>query len=99
MDNLVVDKIIEGGVGLIHLELAKDFCNSKHAYLASVRVTGVKVTVIHTLEYLSMEYGGRIDLAKSYYDGLSKSLKKNLHVTNLISGMQQCNDFFFLGTK
>ncbi|GMH02296.1 hypothetical protein Nepgr_004135 [Nepenthes gracilis] len=99
MDDLAVDKIIEGGIGLVHPEQAEDFYDSMHAYLASVGVTGVKVDVIHSLEYLSEEYGGRVDLAKSYYDGLSKSLKKNLHGTNLISSMQQCNDFFLLGTK
>ncbi|GAB2230492.1 hypothetical protein Drorol1_Dr00014760 [Drosera rotundifolia] len=99
MDDLAVVKIVEGGIGLVHPDQAGEFYDSMHSYLASAGITGVKVDVIHTLEYISEEYGGRVDLAKNYYDGLSKSLVKNLHGTNLISSMQQCNDFFFLGTK
>jgi len=52
-----------------------------------------------TLEYVAEEYGGRVDLAKVYYKGLTDSIVKNFKGTNLISSMQQCNDFFFLGTK
>jgi len=52
-----------------------------------------------TLEYVSEEYGGRVKLAKAYYDGLSKSLVKNFKGTGMICSMQQCNDFFFLGTS
>lgn len=51
------------------------------------------------LEYVSEEYGGRVELAKAYYKGLSKSLSKNFKGTGLISSMQQCNDFFLLGTE
>lgn len=54
---------------------------------------------MQTLEYVSEDYGGRVDLAKAYYKGLSKSLNKNFNGTGLISSMQQCNDFFFLGTE
>lgn len=54
---------------------------------------------MQTLEYVSEEYGGRVNLAKAYYNGLSKSLSKNFKGTGIISSMQQCNDFFFLGTK
>ena len=54
---------------------------------------------VQTLEYVSEDYGGRVALAKAYYKGLSKSLKKNFNGTGLISSMQQCNDFFFLGTE
>lgn len=52
-----------------------------------------------TLEYVSEEYGGRVDLAKAYYKGLTNSLLKNFKGTGLFSSMQQCNDFFYLGTK
>ena len=45
------------------------------------------------------EYGGRVELAKAYYKGLSESLVKNFNGSGLISSMQQCNDFFFLGTQ
>ncbi|KAJ8748679.1 hypothetical protein K2173_008124 [Erythroxylum novogranatense] len=99
MNDLAVVKIVEGGIGLVHPEQAGDFYDSMHSYLASVGITGVKLDVIHTLEYVSEEYGGRVELAKTYYKGLSDSLSKNFKGTGLISSMQQCNDFFFLGTK
>lgn len=54
---------------------------------------------LKTLEYVSEEYGGRVQLANAYYEGLTKSLNKNFKGTGLISSMQQCNDFFFLGTR
>jgi stachyose synthetase len=51
------------------------------------------------LEYVSEDHGGRVQLAKAYYDGLTKSLKKNFGGSGLIASMEQCNDFFFLATK
>lgn len=54
---------------------------------------------MQSLEYVSEEYGGRVELAKAYYKGMTQSLEKNFNGTGLISSMQQCNDFFFLGTK
>ncbi|KAF9676467.1 hypothetical protein SADUNF_Sadunf08G0005000 [Salix dunnii] len=99
MEDLAVVKTVEGGIGLVHPDQAGDFYDSMHSYLASVGITGVKVDVIHTLEYVSEEYGGRVELAKAYYKGLSNSLSKNFKGSGLISSMQQCNDFFFLGTK
>ncbi|KAF5455411.1 hypothetical protein F2P56_024988 [Juglans regia] len=98
MTDLAVVKIVEGGIGLVHPDQAEDFYDSMHSYLANVGITGVKVDVIHTLEYISDEFGGRVDLAKAYYKGLSSSLSKNFKGSGLISSMQQCNDFFFLGT-
>ncbi|KAI3900370.1 hypothetical protein MKW92_003010 [Papaver armeniacum] len=99
MQDLAVVKIVEGGIGLVQPDQAIDFYDSMHSYLADAGVTGVKVDVIHTLEYVSEEYGGRVELAEAYYDGLSRSVAKNFNGTGLISSMQQCNDFFFLGTK
>ncbi|KAG4115777.1 hypothetical protein ERO13_D12G127100v2 [Gossypium hirsutum] len=99
MPDLAVDKIVEGGIGLVHPNQADDFFDSMHSHLSESGVTGVKVDVIHTLEYVSEEYGGRVNLAKAYYNGLSSSLSKNFKGTGIISSMQQCNDFFFLGTK
>ncbi|XVF72766.1 hypothetical protein PTKIN_Ptkin12aG0146800 [Pterospermum kingtungense] len=99
MPDLAVDKIVEAGIGLVHPSQADDLYDSMHSHLAKSGVTGVKVDVIHTLEYVSEEYGGRVELAKAYYNGLSKSLSKNFKGTGIISSMQQCNDFFFLGTK
>lgn len=40
-----------------------------------------------------------MELAKAYYDGLTKSLRKNFNGTGLIASMEQCNDFFFLATN
>jgi stachyose synthetase len=54
---------------------------------------------MHTLEYVCEDHGGRVELAKAYYDGLSKSIAKNFGGTGIIASMQQCNDFFFLGTR
>ncbi|KAF8014876.1 hypothetical protein BT93_H0616 [Corymbia citriodora subsp. variegata] len=99
MTDLAVVKIVEGGIGLVDPSQAGDFYDSMHSYLASVGITGVKVDVIHTLEYVSEDYGGRVELAKAYYKGLSDSLAKNFKGSGLISSMQQCNDFFFLGTR
>ncbi|KAL3648123.1 Tethering factor for nuclear proteasome sts1 [Castilleja foliolosa] len=99
MTDLAVVKIIEGSIGLVDPDQAEDFYDSMHSYLSKVGITGVKVDVIHTLEYVSEDYGGRVELAKAYYKGLSKSLAKNFNGTGLISSMQQCNDFFFLGTE
>lgn len=99
MPDLAVDRIVEAGIGLIHPSQAGEFYDSMHSHLAKSGITGVKVDVIHTIEYVSEEYGGRVELAKAYYDGLSKSIEKNFNGSGLISSMQQCNDFFFLGTK
>ncbi|PIA38049.1 hypothetical protein AQUCO_02900116v1 [Aquilegia coerulea] len=99
MNDLAVVKIVEGGIGLVHPDQAIDYFEVMHSYLAGIGITGIKVDVIHTLEYIGEEYGGRVDLAKAYYNGLTKSLVKNFNGTGLIASMQQCNDFFFLGTK
>ncbi|KAK9995198.1 hypothetical protein SO802_024901 [Lithocarpus litseifolius] len=99
MTDLAVVKIVEGGIGLVHPDQSDDFYDSMHSYLAKVGITGVKVDVIHTLEYVSEEYGGRVELAKAYYKGLTSSISKNFKGNGLISSMQQCNDFFFLGTN
>lgn len=99
MEDLAVVKIVEGSVGLVHPDQAYGLYDSMHSYLSQAGITGVKVDVIHMLEYVSEEYGGRVDLAKAYYKGLSKSLNKNFNGTGLISSMQQCNDFFLLGTE
>ncbi|KAM5547653.1 stachyose synthase [Rosa sericea] len=99
MIDLAVVKLIEGGIGLVHPDQADDFFNSMHSYLSEVGITGVKVDVIHSLEFLCEEHGGRLELSKAYYKGLTSSLVNNFNGTGLISSMQQCNDFFFLGTK
>ncbi|KAK4492645.1 hypothetical protein RD792_003463 [Penstemon davidsonii] len=99
MTDLAVVKIVEGSIGLVDPDQAEDFYDSMHSYLSKVGITGVKVDVIEDLEYVSEDYGGRVELAKAYYKGLSKSLSKNFNGNGLISSMQQCNDFFLLGTE
>nr|KYP47591.1 Stachyose synthase [Cajanus cajan] len=99
MEDLAVVKIVEGSIGLVHPHQANDFYHSMHSYLAQSGISGVKVDVIHCLEYACEEYGGRVELAKAYYDGLSNSIVKNFNGNGIIASMQQCNDFFFLGTK
>ncbi|ERN03132.1 stachyose synthase [Amborella trichopoda] len=99
MHDLAVVKVVEGGIGLVDPSHAEDFYDSMHSYLSKSGITGVKVDVIHTLEYVAEEYGGRVQLAKAYYDGLSKSLEKNFSGGGLIASMEQCNDFFYLGTR
>lgn len=54
---------------------------------------------VQTLEYVCEEHGGRVELGKAYYKGLSNSISKNFDGTGIIASMQQCNDFFFLGTQ
>ncbi|KEH43624.1 stachyose synthase [Medicago truncatula] len=99
MEDLAVVNIVKGAIGLVHPDQAIDFYDSMHSYLAESGITGVKVDVMHTLEYVCDEYGGRVDLAKAYYEGLTKSIVKNFNGSGIIASMQQCNDFFFLGTK
>ncbi|KAM1090144.1 hypothetical protein ACFX14_017826 [Malus domestica] len=88
MNDLVVDKVLEGGMGLVHLDYASLLYDSMHSYLSEVGVTRVKVDVIHILEYVSEEHGGRVELMKAYYKGLSDSLAKNFNGSGLISSMQ-----------
>lgn len=51
------------------------------------------------LEMLCEDYGGRVELAKAYFKGLSESVKKHFNGNGVIASMQQCNDFFLLGTE
>ncbi|CAH2053575.1 unnamed protein product [Thlaspi arvense] len=99
MTDLAVDRIVEAGIGLVHPSKAHEFYDSMHSYLASVGVTGAKIDVFQTLESVAEEHGGRVELAKTYYDGLTKSMVKNFNGTEIIASMQQCNEFFFLATK
>ncbi|KAK6913670.1 LOW QUALITY PROTEIN: Glycosyl hydrolases 36 [Dillenia turbinata] len=99
MNDLAVDMIVKGGIGLVEPSQAAELYEVMHSYLADVGVTGVKIDVIHTLEYVGEDHGGRVQLAKAYYDGLNKSLNKNFGGSGLIASMEQCNDFFFLATK
>ncbi|KAG8384855.1 hypothetical protein BUALT_Bualt04G0161800 [Buddleja alternifolia] len=99
MEDLAVDKIVNNGVGLVPPELADRMYEGLHSHLESVGIDGVKVDVIHLLEMLCEEYGGRVDLAKAYYKALSSSVKNHFKGNGVIASMEHCNDFMFLGTE
>ncbi|XP_077253557.1 raffinose synthase family protein [Tasmannia lanceolata] len=99
MEDLAVDKIVNNGVGLVPPEMAHQLYEGLHSHLASVGIDGVKVDVIHLLEMLCEEYGGRVDLAKAYYKAITASVKKHFKGNGVIASMEHCNDFMFLGTE
>ncbi|KAL9272820.1 Galactinol--sucrose galactosyltransferase-like protein [Drosera capensis] len=99
MEDLAVDKIVNNGVGLVTPELAGEMYEGLHARLESVGIDGVKVDVIHLLEMLCEEYGGRVDLAKQYYKALTESVRKHFKGNGVIASMEHCNDFMLLGTE
>ncbi|WJX33084.1 galactinol--sucrose galactosyltransferase [Trifolium repens] len=99
MEDLAVDKIVNNGVGLVPPNLAQDMYNGLHSHLQEAGIDGVKVDVIHLLELLSEEYGGRVELAKAYYKALTSSVKKHFKGNGVIASMEHCNDFFLLGTE
>ncbi|CAO2826430.1 unnamed protein product [Amaranthus hypochondriacus] len=99
MEDLAVDKIVENGVGLIQPDKAKEMYEGLHSHLEAAGIDGVKVDVIHLLEMLSEEYGGRVELAKAYYTALTASIKKHFKGNGVIASMEHCNDFMLLGTQ
>lgn len=99
MEDLAVDKIVNNGIGLVPPELAHKMYDGLHSHLQSAGIDGVKVDVIHLLEMLSEEFGGRIELAKAYYKALTASINKHLQGNGVIASMEHCNDFMYLGTE
>ncbi|KAJ6805385.1 stachyose synthase [Iris pallida] len=99
MEDLAVDKIVRNGVGLVRPDLAPDLYEGLHSHLASAGIDGVKVDVIHLLEMLCEDYGGRVELAKAYYKALTESVKKHFNGNGVIASMEHCNDFMLLGTE
>ncbi|KAL0377402.1 UNVERIFIED_CONTAM: Galactinol--sucrose galactosyltransferase [Sesamum radiatum] len=99
MEDLAVDKIVNNGVGLVPPEIADRMYEGLHSHLEKVGIDGVKVDVIHLLEMLCEDYGGRVDLAKAYYDALTSSVRNHFKGNGVIASMEHCNDFMFLGTE
>ena len=99
MEDLAVDKIVNTGVGLVPPEMADQLYEGMHSHLEAVGIDGVKVDVIHLLEMLCENYGGRVELAKAYFKAISASVKKHLKGNGVIASMEHCNDFMFLGTE
>ncbi|KAI6671305.1 hypothetical protein NL676_006190 [Syzygium grande] len=99
MEDLAVDKIVNTGVGMVPPERADQMYEGLHSHLESVGIDGVKVDVIHLLEMLCEDYGGRVELAKAYYKALTASVNKHFKGNGVIASMEHCNDFMFLGTE
>ncbi|KAF2316356.1 hypothetical protein GH714_041697 [Hevea brasiliensis] len=98
MEDLAVDKIVSTGVGLVPPE-KDDMYEGLHSHLKKVGIDGVKVDVIHLLEMVCENYGGRVDLAKAYYKALTASVRKHFNGNGVIASMEHCNDFMILGTE
>ncbi|PHU23704.1 Galactinol--sucrose galactosyltransferase [Capsicum chinense] len=99
MEDLAVDKIVNNGVGLVPPEKVHEMYEGLHSHLESAGIDGVKVDVIHSLEMLSEDYGGRVELAKAYYKALTDSIWKHFKGNGVIASMEHCNDFMYLGTE
>ncbi|XP_052197929.1 probable galactinol--sucrose galactosyltransferase 5 [Diospyros lotus] len=99
MEDLAVDKIVNNGVGLVPPEIVDQMYEGLHSHLESVGIDGVKVDVIHLLEMMCEDYGGRVELAKAYYKALTSSVRKHFRGNGVIASMEHCNDFMFLGTE
>lgn len=48
---------------------------------------------------ISEEYGGQVEVAKTYYKALRASIRKHFKGNSVIASMEQGNDFMFLGTE
>ncbi|KAI5004975.1 hypothetical protein ZWY2020_032218 [Hordeum vulgare] len=99
MEDLAVDKIVNNGVGLVDPEHARELYEGLHSHLQASGIDGVKVDVIHLLEMLCEEYGGRVELAKAYFRGLTESVRRHFGGNGVIASMEHCNDFMLLGTE
>ncbi|CAL5374980.1 unnamed protein product [Camellia sinensis] len=99
MEDLAVDKIVNNGVGFVPPEIVDRMYEGLHSHLESAGIDGVKVDVIHILEMVAEEYGGRVELAKAYYKALTESVRKHFKGNGVIASMEHCNDFMYLGTE
>ncbi|XAR67992.1 Galactinol--sucrose galactosyltransferase [Bertholletia excelsa] len=99
MEDLAVDKIVNNGVGVVAPERVGEMYEEMHSHLRSSGIDGVKVDVIHLLEMVAECYGGRVELAKAYYNALTASVRKHFKGNGVIASMEHCNDFMYLGTE
>ncbi|XP_006643804.3 galactinol--sucrose galactosyltransferase [Oryza brachyantha] len=99
MEDLAVDKIVSNGVGLVDPRRARELYEGLHSHLQASGIDGVKVDVIHLLEMVCEEYGGRVELAKAYFGGLTESVRRHFNGNGVIASMEHCNDFMLLGTE
>lgn len=99
MEDLAVDKIVNNGVGLVDPRRARELYEGLHSHLQASGIDGVKVDVIHLLEMVCEEYGGRVELAKAYFAGLTESVRRHFNGNGVIASMEHCNDFMLLGTE
>ncbi|XP_058087594.1 galactinol--sucrose galactosyltransferase-like [Magnolia sinica] len=99
MEDLALSKLMRNGVGLVPPEMVHQMYEGLHSHMASLGIDGVKVDVIHQLEMLGEDYGGRVELAKAYFKAMSSSVNKHFNGNGVIASMEQSNDFMFLGTE
>nr|XP_043607898.1 probable galactinol--sucrose galactosyltransferase 5 [Erigeron canadensis] len=99
MEDLAVDRIVNNGIGLVPPEKVNELYEGLHSHLESAGIDGVKVDVIHLLEMLSEDYGGRVELAKAYFKALTSSVRNHFKGNGVIASMEHCNDFMLLGTE
>ncbi|KAJ9568377.1 hypothetical protein OSB04_004343 [Centaurea solstitialis] len=110
MEDLAVDQMRSGGVGVVAVEKVGEMYERLHSYLQAVGADGVKVDAIQIhffrsflaaqiLELVGGNFGGRIELAKAYYKALTASMRKHFNGNGVIASMEQCNDFMYLGTE
>lgn len=99
MEDLAVEKIVNNGVGLVRPDKVHELYEGLHSHLKACGIDGVKVDVIHLLEMMAEDHGGRVELAKKYYKAITESVRKHFKGNGVIASMEQCNDFMLLGTE
>ncbi|CAM8960925.1 unnamed protein product [Rhodiola kirilowii] len=98
MEDLAIDKIVNNGVGLVPPEIVAEMYEGLHSHLESVGIDGVKVDVIHLLEMLSEDYGGRVELAKAYFKALTDSVRKHFKGNGVIASYVARKPLYACGT-
>ncbi|OMO49894.1 Raffinose synthase [Corchorus capsularis] len=93
MEDFAMDNTMRDWVGLVVPEQADKLFQGLHSHLESLGIDGVKIDMIEVLELLSEDFGGRVELAKAYYNALTASLTKHFKENAVISSMQQANPY------